>query len=273
MTQAETKYLAKAELVTGVVPLDGGETPVFAVDQIDGFGLRQARTLGSKKRWAVGTSGDSLAASSIDGRVVELWRRPDAAQLQRPDTAGFDARRHAIAFRSQEAAAVVRFGVFDVTSGKRWGFTTLPFTGRDIGRPAVASNGKYAAVAAAVAPTSGEPWRIQTVLLDRDAELLLQAPLTFLPYPRVVDQISPKLAPLNEDRWLLQWTEGEALARKIQVLVLDDNLKPVGEPRTISPARINAGGGQILGGETPVSVYLSQTAEHYDAWVQALDCR
>lgn len=271
--QVEVKYQADHPGLAGVIPLAGGDGPVFAVDAAENYGLTQARTLASRKRWAVGTLGGRLAAASVDAVTVELWRAPAGAQLGRPDTAAFDAKRHALALRVQGSAPSVQFGVFDIAVRKRWGFVEVPFSGRDLGRPAVATNGKYAAVAAAVAPTSGEPWRIQLALLDRDANLLLQAPLAFLPFPRFVDQISPKIAPLGAKNWLLQWTEGEALARKIQLLVLDENLQPVGEPVAVSPKGMNAGGGQLLGAELPTSVYLSQAADRYDAWLQPIDCR
>lgn len=94
--------------------------------------------------------------------------------------------------------------------------------------------------------------------------------------------IAPSLATLGAQHsgtqdpsyYLLQWTDGGVGQYQVHAQVLDQKLKPLGEPLRVSAKGANAGQGTlVVTRSAAVSFFIQTTAGHDELWGASLSCR
>jgi hypothetical protein len=261
--------------VTGVVPLGEAHDAPFAVDH-------DASDERAPWRSLPGPSGFALTRSRSNGiyllgpgskRAFSLWSLPPGATPTRPAIAQGSENQFAVALRDGEATSgQVRFGTFDVPGGQASKLETLPLGAVEVGAPSVAIRRDQLLLAVALRDRAEGAWRVE--LWRAGPKQPLRVVLPALTQEHVGDQIAPRIAPLSGERWALQWTEGKAGKRHVDLLVLDAALKAVAEPILLSGVRASGGAGLLIpNADLLLSLYLVQSApEKYDLWLRVLSC-
>jgi hypothetical protein len=149
----------------------------------------------------------------------------------------------AVAFRR---AAAIWVGAAEWTNtlvprGKLWRIAGL---GTSVGSPAIAIDEGIVFVAWADRPTSEGRWQLR--LTRFKAGEAPEEPKTFTPPPggKGQDTMSPSIAVLPDQRFLLVWTEGSANDHDVRALTFSTEGAPIGAPLNISNAGVDAGQGQ-----------------------------
>ncbi len=86
--------------------------------------------------------------------------------------------------------------------------------------------------------------------------------------------ISPTLAALPGERWLVQWTEGSSGQYHVHVQSFASDLSPIGRSVLVSPKGANAGQGSLAtfaGGA--LTFFIQTTAGHDELWGASLTCQ
>lgn len=280
--------------IAGVQPLTQLAEEVFAVDHAEGV-LPASTALDTRDghRLVAHPQGMALTAEGLN--PVLIWKyAPDGAD-SRPVVAPLGSDQVAVAFRRGGKVPSIVLSVLDVAKRKGEHLTPLQFAGGQVGRPDLAASTDRLLVAAAVrrdyvldVPTQGmrgallrpkgdgqsaQPnnWKIQLAEMRRDTRALSYTPPSRFEVSDD-DAVSPRVAALDDGRWLLQWTSGPPGKREVLLVTLDRSLKALHEPLVISAKSTNAGAGQVVGGQLPASVYLVQTEDAYELWAQPLEC-
>lgn len=143
-----------------------------------------------------------------------------------------------------------------------------------VGTPAVAAGPAGALLAVAARSVESEPWRLKLVRVSADRRV--EAPLEFaLPAEDLgAGAIAPALSPLPDNRWLLQWTQGETGRLRVRVQALSAELSPLGSPVVVSPMGANAGQGSVwtLADKT-LSLFVLPVPGRDELWGAVLKCR
>jgi hypothetical protein len=85
--------------------------------------------------------------------------------------------------------------------------------------------------------------------------------------------ISPTLAALSGERWLLQWTEGMSGQYHVHVQSFAADLSPIGQSVLVSPKGANAGQGSLTTfGGGALTLFILTTAGHDELWGATLSC-
>ena len=85
--------------------------------------------------------------------------------------------------------------------------------------------------------------------------------------------ISPAVAALSSDRWLVQWTEGSSAQYHVHVQTFAADLSAIDANITVSPKGANAGQGALATfGEGAASLFILTTAGHDELWGATLSC-
>jgi hypothetical protein len=87
---------------------------------------------------------------------------------------------------------------------------------------------------------------------------------------------NPALSALDTRGFVLTWSEGAGWQRRVRMLTLDTELKPVSSPSDVSkpdPALRGAMNGSLYRvGDRVLSFYFVRRSEGYGLWVQSLGC-
>jgi hypothetical protein len=148
--------------------------------------------------------------------------------------------------------------------------------GTKIGSPAVAIGEGAVMVAWADRPSSDEPWRVR--IASMKAGDPPGQPVSFSPPPGGPGghAMSPALAALPGERFLLVWTEGPASHQRVRGVTLTRSGQPVGTPLEISNESVNSGQGQVAVTGAPgargVVAFLAATENGFELVVRPIAC-
>ena len=203
-----------------------------------------------------------------------VWPLEAGVTISRPVVAMTSDEGHAVAFRSGGKSGKLRVGWLNARQRRGSELFYGPFAAAELGAPAMAARGMTAVLAVAVRPQTGQDWAIRLAEIDVGAG----------PQPVVEFEVpsggpghhafAPRIAALGSDRWILQWTEGEPGSRMVRGMVLNDELRPVGEVLSLSMGQANAGMGALV--STPlgaVSLFLVQRSTGYEIWGKHVVCK
>jgi hypothetical protein len=117
------------------------------------------------------------------------------------------------------------------------------------------------------------PWQAHAATFPHGALPRRARPLPITPEPGA-SVISPSAAPLGDDSWLLQWTEGTTGQYRVRGQVFTSALRPASEVLTLSPAGANAGQGLVVSaGKRAAAFYLVSAGKHHELWATGMECR
>jgi hypothetical protein len=186
------------------------------------------------------------------------------------------AKGFAVAFR-RAGAIWVGAAVGDPLAPKGE-LVKLASLGTQVGAPALAASGNTLHVAWADRAATSDPWSLR---LARLAIGDATADASNFPAPAGglgSNLMSPGIAAVGADRFLLAWTEGPVAAHQVRAQTLDAQGKAVGDPLTISPATLNAGQPQpaVLADGRGLVAFVAQAGDArrrtYDVMASQVAC-
>jgi hypothetical protein len=261
---------ARERPVLGVTPVSA-EPLTFNADRDDGV-LTSPHSLDVTPRSVLGFTREGLARS-VEGRAPELiWALGREASTE-PRVAHASPNSFALALRQGGLTGTIRSGWLDgelkpaselsaVAAGAKW-----------VGSPALAARADALVLAFAARDGDGEAWRIR---LGR-AEA--KRPVTSVVVHSTPSEglgngaIAPTLAPLGNQRWVLQWTQGSAGQYRVYVQTLDAELRPLGAAIAASPKGASAGLGAVrVRGDSALSVFVLTVGGRDELWGASLLC-
>ena len=262
-----------ARELLGVVPTPSATPPGFAIDRSRVGGYREWRTLPERPDWALTRTNRALYLSEQgQDRATELWPLLAGEELSRPRVE-WQAERLILLLRRGGRQGKLALGWLNAQTLERSPLRELPLRGNEVGLPSLASEPHGAAVAAAVRAASTEPWHVELATMDWSGQTRSVA-VPALRAQADRESFAPSLAALDDTRWFLQWTEGQAGLRRVRGVTLDSEFRALGEVIALSPAAANAGGGSVLHvDEGLLSLFLVQRDDSYELWATTLSCR
>jgi len=256
--------------VRNVAP--SGGTPVsFAVDRED-HPLGQPRSLEPGSRALLGFTKEGLARASGKSVSDEIWKvatdKVTEARAARVGDAGF-----LVTFRRGGLSGSVMAGFLGPNFAKKSELEVVPAGVRFVGTPIVAAHQNATLIAFAGRDDENADWRIR--LARGEGATLPRAVTDFALPPGGPGggAIAPWLAPLGENRWVLQWTEGGTGQYQVRVQALSAELAPIGAPALASPKGASAGQGAVwLAGNRALSLFVLTVGGYDELWGASLEC-
>lgn len=262
---------ARERPVLGVTPVSA-EPLSFNADRDDGA-LKMPHSLDTTPRSVLGYTTEGLA-KSVAGNPPELvWPlTQQVATEPRVAHAGKDA--YAVALRQGGLSGTILSGWLSsdlkpmselsrVAAGAKW-----------VGSPAVAARDAAMVVAFAARDNETEAWRIR--LGKAEARRPIEGVLVHETPKEGLGNgaIAPTLAPFGKDRWVLQWTQGNAGQYRVYVQELGPDLRPLGTPVAASPKGASAGLGAVrVRDENALSVFVLTVGGRDELWGASVTCR
>lgn len=228
-----------------------------------------ARTLAPGLSLGVGPAG-LLRRGAGDAAGV-VWPLPAGARVTPPRAVAV-GDGYFVAFRQGGAEGRIVTGWLRADGSAASELSAVPAAPKNLGTPNVALAGKEALVLFPARGDKTEPYRIHVA---RVAPGVAPGDAQALELPAEGGgAIAPSLAPLDQRRFVVQWTDGTVGRYRVHVRVLDDAFRPISEPLLISAKGANAGQGTIVvTGTASVSFFIQTTAGHDELWGASLSCR
>ena len=249
ISESTTSHTAYPTRHVTPVPGRGGRLRLSVDVDRPGDPLQSRRTLPIDPPLQIGIADDdSLAWAPLDrGIQGKLWptdgHGEGALEALRGARSESNLATVAIAYRR---AGAVWVGTAETTKtlSPKGDLRRIAGLGSTVGSPAIAVDEGVVIVAWADRATLSDPWQLRwTHFKPGDAPA---APATFVPPPggKGHEAMSPALAVLPGQRFLLVWTEGPPNDRDVRAMTLSVDGTAVGAPLNISNRGVNAGQGQ-----------------------------
>ncbi|MCA9597272.1 MAG: DUF4339 domain-containing protein [Myxococcales bacterium] len=259
--------------VVGVVPSHKGGELGFAVDR-DGDSLKVGHTVDADKPFVIGMGPNGYSSMPVGGSATTVWPGGMDQKMTEARVVSVKDVGHAVAFRRGGRDGEVYVGWLAPDGSKKTDLGTVEAEGPRVGTPTVAANEESLLVTFAARATDDAPWgvRIATAKLG---ELPKASQKMALPSGGPGGEaISPVAVGLPGKRWLIQWTEGPSGQRTVRAQTFSNDLKPLGEPMTLSPSGQEAGQGAVgFSGDHASAFYLVKGGQGYELWATSLSCK
>jgi hypothetical protein len=259
------------DAVRGVVPLTRSGAIAFFVDRDDRV-LHSAHTVDEIPPFTLGVS-DAGFSRVVAGSTSVVWPLTADSKITEPRSALLADYGYGVTFRRGGQSGAVLVGFVGNDGGKKSELAEIPEAPKFLGTPMIAANSSGALVAFAGRDAPEAAWKLYVSSIKPD-----QAPS---PARALIagdgdggSVISPALAGLPGDRWLVQWTEGTSGQYHVHVQSFAADLHPVGQSVLVSPKGANAGQGAlttVAGGA--VTLFILTTAGHDELWGATLSCQ
>jgi len=255
----------------GVVPTTASGKIGFAVTRSDGP-LGFARTVDAKPRFVLGMSDAGFARVVGNGQPEVLWPGGTGERMTEIRVATTPSGEHAVAFRRGGQTGQVLVGWLGPGGARKSPLSSVS-GGRFLGTPMVAANKKNILVVFASRDDGQAGWGVR-LATAANGKAPSGSQEFAIPAGGPGDQaISPAAAGLDDDHWLLQWTEGSRGHHEVRVQPLHADLAPAGPPITVSPKEANAGQGVVwVRGGKAISLFLITQGRRLELWGAALSC-
>jgi hypothetical protein len=255
--------------VAQVNPLNE-QPPRFLVER-ESLDFASPRVLTNEPLTALGVARDSVQLR-VAGETKALWSLP-AGHDAEPQIARLSDGSYRVAFRRGGSTGELVVGNLG-SNGSAQGELVPVETGvRLLGSPAIAANKQGAAVVFAGRNQKADPFGLRVAAL-RPSDVGARA----VPLPIEAKEgngaIAPALSALGDDKWLLQWTQGEIGRYRVLVQPLDADFAPIGSPVAVSPMGANAGQGVLrVFGDKALSLFVLPVPGRDELWGAVLECR
>ena len=256
--------------VRNVAP-SAGSPASFAVDRED-HPLSQARSLEPGSRALLGFTKDGLARANGKSVSDEIWKvatdKVTEARASRAGDAGY-----LVTFRRGGLGGDILAGWLGQNLAKKSELEVLPAGVRFVGTPAVAAHPNATLIAFAGRNDENADWRIRLARGEAGQIPRTVSDFALPPGGPGGGAIAPWLAPLEQNRWVLQWTEGGTGQYQVRVQALSADLAPVGTPALASPKGASAGQGAVwLAGTRALSLFVLTVGGFDELWGASLEC-
>jgi len=256
------------DALRGVVPLARSGSLTFFVDR-DDRALRSAHTIDEIPPFTLGVS-DAGFARVVAGSPSLIWQLDSKAKITEPRSAQVNGYGYGITFRRGGKSGQVMLGFVANDGEKKSELTEVPGAPKFLGTPVIAGSRTGALIAFAGRDSETDAWRI---FVSRASPGAAPSPARELTAGSGGGAISPTLAALSDDQWLVQWTEGSSPQYHVHVQAFSANLSPIGQSIAVSPKGANAGQGALstfAGGAA--TLFILTTAGHDELWGATVAC-
>jgi hypothetical protein len=256
------------DAVRGVVPLTRSGSLNFFVDR-DDSALRSAHTVDEVPPFTLGVNDAGFSRVNA-GNTSLVWPIEAEAKITEPRSAPVADFGYGVTFRRGGQSGAVLLGFVASDGSKKSDLSAIPEAPKFLGTPVIAGSGAGVLVAFAGRDTPDGAWRLFVSLSKPGAA---PSPARALISAAGAGAISPTLAALGSDRWLVQWTEGVSGQYHVHVQSFAADLSPIGQSVLVSPKGANAGQGALAtfaGGAA--TLFILTTAGHDELWGATLSC-
>ncbi|MET0413111.1 MAG: hypothetical protein ABW217_17525, partial [Polyangiaceae bacterium] len=185
-----------------------------------------------------------------------------------------------IAARVGRKDPTLRVGVISPEAAPHTPLGTLELPKGALGIPTLASKATVMALAVVVDAERGAADRgaADRLMLARATPTALPTSAEALSVFGVapVQLSSPALSGLGAEGFALSWTQGVAEERRVKLLVLDDELRPRGEPFDLESPEVSQrgviNGGLFWANERLLALYYLRRPEGYSLWANEITC-
>ena len=256
------------DAVRGVVPLTHSESLAFFVDR-DDKALHSAHTVDEVPPFTLGVN-EAGFSRVVAGATSLVWPLDGGVKITEPRSAPLGAYGYGVAFRRGGQAGSVLLGFVASDGEKKTELAEIPNAPKLLGTPVIAGSAAGALVAFAGRDVQDAPWQLFVSLTKPGAA---PSRARALVTGSGGGAISPTLAPLGADRWLVQWTEGTSGQYHVHVQSFGADLSPIGQSVLVSPKGANAGQGSLaaFAGQA-AALFILTTAGHDELWGATLAC-
>ena len=256
------------DALRGVVPLSRSGALTFFVDR-DDRALRSAHTIDEIPPFTLGVS-DAGFSRVVAGSASLIWQLDSKAKITEPRSAQLGSYGYGVTFRRGGKSGQVLLGFVANDGERKSELAEVPGTPKFLGTPVIAGSSAGALIAFAGRDTETDAWRI---FVSRASPGALPSPARELTAGSGGGAISPTLAALGDDQWLVQWTEGSSAQYHVHVQAFSADLSPLGRSIAVSPKGANAGQGALAtfaGGAA--TLFILTTAGHDELWGATVAC-
>ena len=256
------------DAVRGVVPLARSGSLTFFVDR-DDRALRSAHTIDEAPPFTLGVS-DAGFSRVVAGNASLIWQLDPGAKITEPRTAQLAGYGYGVTFRHGGQSGKVMLGFVANDGEKKSELSEIPATPKFLGTPVIAGSSAGVLIAFAGRDAESAAWKLFVSQALPGAE---PSPARELTAGSGGGAISPTLAALSGDRWLVQWTEGSTAQYHVHVQSFAADLSPIGPIIAVSPKGANAGQGTLAtfaGGAA--ALFILTSAGHDELWGATLAC-
>jgi len=254
--------------VRGVVPLARSGSLTFFVDR-DDHALHSAHTVDEVPPFTLGVS-DAGFSRVVAGSSNLIWQLDPSTKITEPRSAQLADYGYGVTFRRGGQTGAVMLGFVANDGERKSELAEVPGAPKFLGTPVIAGSNSGALIAFAGRDNPGAPWKLFVSLTKPGAE---PGPARELVVGSGGGAISPALAALPLDRWLVQWTEGSSAQYHVHVQSFAADLSPIGQSISVSPKGANAGQGTLLTfADGAATLFILTTAGHDELWGATLAC-
>ena len=257
------------DAVRGVVPLTRSGALAFFVDR-DDRALHSAHTVDEVPPFTLGVN-DAGFSRVVAGSASLVWPLPADAKITEPRSAPLGAFGYGVTFRRGGQSGAILVGFVGSDGAQKSELAEVPDAPKFLGTPMIAGSENGALLAFAGRDTPEAAWKLYVSKIRPGAA---PGPARALIAGDGGSVISPTLAALPGDSWLVQWTEGSSGQYHVHVQSFASDLSPIGQNLLVSPKGANAGQGALAtfaGGA--ITWFILTTAGHDELWGATLTCQ
>lgn len=262
----------KDKRVVSVVPLlIDGQTKFLS--QRENQSLGQARAIDASRDFLFGLSDAGFARQLIGGPVETIWAVNAEASVTDPRVSSIPGRAHAVTFRHGGQTGTIMLGWLTEAGRARAGPFQINSPVRLLGTPSLATSATHAMVAFAGRDGDSVPWSLHLSLAEAGQPPNAASAFELPRGGPGGDAISPALAALPDEQWLLQWTEGASGQRQVRIQTLDRKGHPIGQAQSVSPVGSNSGQGLLWSmAKRAVSLFVVSVGRSTELWATPITC-
>ncbi|HET9934734.1 MAG TPA: GYF domain-containing protein [Polyangiaceae bacterium] len=263
-------FQEKADARVAQVVASAGQPPRFAV-QREALDFASARVLETEPSSELGVAPEALVIRRGAEKKV-LWPLPPGHGAE-PKTARQQDGSYRVVLRRGGVAGDLVTGKIGADGNAAGELSVIDAGVRMLGSPVVAANKSASFVVFAGRDQKTDPFRLRAASLSTGEPSPRAADLP-IPTAEGNGALAPSLTPTADDRWLLQWTQGEVGRYRVFVQALSKELKPEGTAVAVSPMGANAGQGVVRAfGDKALSLFVLPVPGHDELWGAVLTCR
>jgi hypothetical protein len=227
-----------------------------------------AQTLSAGLSLGVGPAG--LLRRGDDGAAGVVWPLTSGVRVTPPRVVS-TATGHFVAFRQGGAEGQIMTGWLRPDGAAAGQLSAIQGAPQQLGTPNVSLLGQRALVLFSARADKSEPYRVYAAVAAPDQP---PTPAQALSLPAEGGgALTPSLAALPGERYLVQWTDGNVGQYQVHVRILDDKLQPASDALLVSGKGANAGQGTVVTtARASVSFFIQTTAGHDELWGATLSC-
>jgi hypothetical protein len=263
----------REEEIYSVTPLVASGKLEFRVERV-GDKLANGTAIDGVPALRIGQNEVGIVGGPLGRRPHRIWWLPRPGLTAVP-TYTRHPLGHLIATRVGRKDPTLRVGVISLEAAPHTALEALELPKGALGVPALASKATVMALAVVVDAERGAADRL---MLARATPTALPASAEALGVfgSEPVQLSSPALSALGAQGFALSWTQGVAEERRVKLLVLDDELRPRGEPFDMELPEVShrgvINGGLFWANERLLALYYLRRPEGYSLWANEITC-